>query len=445
MKILSPVPDRVISTGNNLTPPWEAWFRQLYIYLTEPISGGGAGIVTSVTNENVSQLLAMSDIEEPDPAMPMFGSFQAGAAGLNLQVQYNSGGFLAGSANFTFDGTTATVNALTVTNAVTLTAGTANQVQYLNGFKALTGSANLTFDGTTLTAAGFAGPHNGTVGAGTPNTGAFTTLSASSTVSGTGFSTYLASPPALGSTAASTGAFTTLSASSTVTLSGGTANGLAYLNGSKVLTTGSTITTDGTGNLTVAKALTATGDGSSVGLYLGSSAGAIRYTINGDNYIDYSSGGASGGLYFRRGAGFATAMILDSSGNLTVPTMYSTTVTTPRNVFIDSTGKMGGISSTRASKTNIAALTDVSWLYKLEPVSFNYRKRTENGAYLDAFEPETQLGMIAEQIEPFAPDLCIYDADGKVAGIHYDRMIAPLLKALQDQAARIEALEKKAA
>lgn len=47
----------------------------------------------------------------------------------------------------------------------------------------------------------------------TPNTGAFTTLSASSTVSGAGFTTLLASPPAIGSTAPSTGAFTTLSAS----------------------------------------------------------------------------------------------------------------------------------------------------------------------------------------------------------------------------------------
>jgi len=38
--------------------------------------------------------------------------------------------------------------------------------------------------------------------------GAFTTLSASSTVSGTGFSTYLASPPAIGGTAAAAGTFT---------------------------------------------------------------------------------------------------------------------------------------------------------------------------------------------------------------------------------------------
>lgn len=48
------------------------------------------------------------------------------------------------------------------------------------------------------------------IGASSASTGAFTTLSASSTVSGTGFSTYLASPPAIGGTAAAAGTFTTL-------------------------------------------------------------------------------------------------------------------------------------------------------------------------------------------------------------------------------------------
>jgi hypothetical protein len=95
------------------------------------------------------------------------------------------------------------------------------------------------------------GSINGTtVGASTASTGAFTTLSASSTVSGTGFSTYLASPPAIGGTAAAAGAFTTLAASGAVTLSGGTANGVAYLNGSKVVTSGSALTYNGT-NLSV--------------------------------------------------------------------------------------------------------------------------------------------------------------------------------------------------
>ena len=62
--------------------------------------------------------------------------------------------------------------------------------------------------------------NNSAIGGSTPSTGAFTTLSASSTVSGTGFSTYLASPPAIGGTAAAAGAFTTLSASSTVSGTG---------------------------------------------------------------------------------------------------------------------------------------------------------------------------------------------------------------------------------
>jgi hypothetical protein len=87
---------------------------------------------------------------------------------------------------------------------------------------------------------------NGTVGATTPSTGAFTTLSASSTVSGTGFSTYLASPPAIGGTTAAAGSFTTLSATGNLTLSGGTANGVLYLNGSKVATSGSAVTYNGT-------------------------------------------------------------------------------------------------------------------------------------------------------------------------------------------------------
>ena len=50
----------------------------------------------------------------------------------------------------------------------------------------------------------------------------------------------------LGATTASTAVVTTLTTSSTVTHNGGTANGVAYLNGSKVLTTGSALVFNGT-------------------------------------------------------------------------------------------------------------------------------------------------------------------------------------------------------
>jgi hypothetical protein len=64
----------------------------------------------------------------------------------------------------------------------------------------------------------------------------------------------------VGATTPATGAFTTLSASSTVTLSGGTANGVTYLNGSKVLTSGSALTFDGA-SLRLANAVGTTANG----------------------------------------------------------------------------------------------------------------------------------------------------------------------------------------
>jgi hypothetical protein len=57
----------------------------------------------------------------------------------------------------------------------------------------------------------------------------------------------------IGGSSAAAGTFTTLTTSSTVTLNGGTANGVLYLNGSKVATSGSALTFDGT-NLGVGSA-----------------------------------------------------------------------------------------------------------------------------------------------------------------------------------------------
>ena len=92
----------------------------------------------------------------------------------------------------------------------------------------------------TSAAAITGGSINGTtVGASTASTGAFTTLSASSTVSGTGFSTYLASPPAIGGTTASTGRFTT------VTATGLTSGRVTYAGASGLLSDSSSFVFDG--------------------------------------------------------------------------------------------------------------------------------------------------------------------------------------------------------
>jgi len=84
------------------------------------------------------------------------------------------------------------------------------------------------------------GVNVGTAGSPVVNGGALGTPSSGTVTNLTGTANITVTGGASGAIAA-----TTLSASSTVTLSGGTANGVAYLDGSKVLTTGSALTFDG--------------------------------------------------------------------------------------------------------------------------------------------------------------------------------------------------------
>jgi hypothetical protein len=161
-------------------------------------------------------------------------------------------------------------------------------------------------------------------------------------------------------------------------------------------------------------------------------------------------------IYMGDGSGYSFALskrasstttdllTLADTGLLKVPAMYGATVTTPRNVFIDSAGNMGGISSVRASKTNITTLSSASWVQQLNPVTFNYRKKDKDDNFTDEFETENQFGLIAEEVEAVQPDLCIY-VEGKLQGVHYDRMIAPMIKAIQELSAANEALTARIA
>jgi len=89
---------------------------------------------------------------------------------------------------------TAAVTTLSATGAITSTLATGNPPLVV---ASTTKVANLNVD--QLDGADWASP--AAIGSTTPAGGAFTTLSASSTVSGTGFTNYFASPPALGTTA----------------------------------------------------------------------------------------------------------------------------------------------------------------------------------------------------------------------------------------------------
>ena len=67
------------------------------------------------------------------------------------RVPYAStGGLLVDSANLQFDGTSLTVNTLSITNSITVSGSTANGVFYSNGSKVLTSGTAFTFNGTNV-------------------------------------------------------------------------------------------------------------------------------------------------------------------------------------------------------------------------------------------------------------------------------------------------------
>ena len=102
----------------------------------------------------------------------------------------------------------------------------------------------------------------------------------------------------LGSTVTAFAGITTLSMSGNLTLSGGTANGVAYLNGSNVVTTGSALTFDG----------------STLGLGNSPTAYKFEITTSGNNGLKLNAGTASADqLYFGNTGGVPAIGTLTSS------------------------------------------------------------------------------------------------------------------------------------
>ena len=127
-------------------------------------------------------------------------------------------------------------------------------------------------------------------------------------------------------------------------------------------------------------------------------------------------------------------------GNDNITTLYckgayvGTVGGTNVDLFADNTGKIGYVASSARYKDDILDMKDVGWLYKLRPVNFTYKA--------DEIKKK-QYGLIAEEVEKVNPDFVSYNKDGQVETVSYSQLIAPMLKAIQDQQAVIEELQKR--
>ena len=221
------------------------WATSAALAANALVIGGGAGVAPATTTTGTGVVTALG--------------VNTGTAGAFL---VNGGVLGTPSSGVVTNLTgTASININGTVGATTPAAGTFTQVTVngsnLNTAISPTGTGTVTISpagALTINPTAASTINNASIGATTASTGAFTTLSASSTVSGTGFSTYLASPPAIGGTAAAAGSFTSLTATSV-----GTGGVLAKTGGKTAVTSIAATTTLTTGGTTLASQVMASG------------------------------------------------------------------------------------------------------------------------------------------------------------------------------------------
>jgi len=134
------------------------------------------------------------------------------------------------------------------------------------------------------------------------------------------------------------------------------------------------------------------------------------------------------------------AVLIDSLQLVYMPTVATHDLAADNNetaMFIDpDDGEMGYNSSARRFKTNIRDMNDADWVYDLKPRTYT-RKSSADG--------RTEYGLIAEEVAKVAPEDMTFSVDGKMTGVQYHNLIAPMIELIQEQNERITALEKRVA
>ena len=158
--------------------------------------------------------------------------------------------------------------------------------------------------------------------------------------------------------------------------------------------------------------------GSMTGSYTGSftGSGAKIVGVISSSFAETASfalnagGGAASGFPFSGSA--------DITGSLAVTgTFFATSITE---------------TSALRYKENVSSLSSIDSLYKLRPVTFDWK---DTGI--------KDIGLIAEEVEKHIPELVHIDENGGADGIKYSKLTSLLIKAVQDQQSEIIDLKSR--
>ena len=284
------------------------------------------------------------------------------------------------------------------------------------------------------------------IGNSTPSTGAFTTLSATSTISGTGFTNYLASPPAIGGTAANTGQFTLLSAG------GAAASGYSFTSRSTSLSNAYFIDTDANANgmninfYKNSASPAASDDIANLRFYGNDSTAALTEYVRLTTTIDDPTNASEDGLValYTVKTGVLSERVRYSStdglyildGAFRAPDVYASTTGTAANmVMSSSSGILQRSTSSLRYKNSVAdAPYGLAEVMQLRPVTY---KGNNDGDTVFG-------GFIAEEVHAVGLTQFVqYDDQNRPDAIGYGSMVSLLTKAIQEQQAIIEGLKTR--
>jgi hypothetical protein len=131
------------------------------------------------------------------------------------------------------------------------------------------------------------------------------------------------------------------------------------------------------------------------------------------------------------------------AGSLTCAPVYSTDLSsfTRRTVWISDGGLFGYAPSTKTVKQDIvSSAIDVDAVRQIDVVDFRYKKAVKENGDNAALE----IGVIAEQLLELGLDQFVFfDDDCKPAGVHYEMLSVAVLRLVQFQADRLDALEAR--
>jgi len=181
----------------------------------------------------------------------------------------------------------------------------------------------------------------------------------------------------------------------------------------------------------------------------GNTTGNFNTTCGAHSLIHNTTGSGNTVLGFDTGNSITTANNVicigenvagaNVSNSCFIGNVFGATSTAGIAVFIDSSGQLGTVTSSRRFKEEIRPMDQASKaLFSLKPVTFCYKKEIDPAG-------TSQFGLVAEDVEKVNPDLVARDEEGKPYSVRYDQVNAMMLNEFLKEHATVQELKKEIA